>query len=565
MKNYLYFIILILATGCSRHVEHKYHDSELKIKQDEFRKMLSNQLEELKKHERPRIYKTKIPNYYLKKVSLDTGEKTTIRSALMNIARQAKAPLILSKAFNKKATLVKFSNKNFIEALKAICRVNNLRFETKDGFIYIYEDKSYSKIYKLTFLDFVRTGKNQTIMSTDIFSSPLLQKPQQNANSNQISPSNGGKKDTINNGSLTVLSSESKSDLWSEIASTIKTLCEQHKGSKFTLNKQSGMLILCGKDSIHQIAEQYIKNLRIAMTTQVEIEAKIVEITLSDKYKSGIDWNTLSLLKSSKISDDWSLDLKSQKDHNFELKPDAQFKIGKVGFGIGPTFKFLNEFGTVRTISNPRITVINNQIAVLKIASNEVFFRIKYNADNNFASQGVNTGSQVRLESKIYTVPVGLILSLQPSINYETGDILLHLRPTISCIDDRIKDPGVNLISVINGKDIKEGDESRIPKISIREISSVVKLKDGEVTFLGGIMENKAENTNRGMPVHGLNLLTNNREKDEKKTELVILLKAKIIHSDANSTVNNVDKHLYQKMFKDPRKSSFLAGDSKTK
>ena len=227
-----------------------------------------------------------------------------------------------------------------------------------------------------------------------------------------------------------------------------------------------------------------------------------------------------------------------------------QFTL-KDGKEFNSVLTFMETFGTVRTLSSPRLTVLNNQAAVLKVADNLTFFRVKTDVRTTF-NNAVNNGYQENLvsESQIDSVPVGFIMTVQPSIDPHTREIVLYLKPTITSVKHLRTDPSVDLTAKRYNL---EGVKSEIPVISVREIDSILRMESGSISILGGLMQESSNNISSGLPGFGetpLQFLTHGKSNDHIITELVIFIKATIAGRRKKFPH---DTHLYQKFFNDPR------------
>ena len=160
--------------------------------------------------------------------------------------------------------------------------------------------------------------------------------------------------------------------------------------------------------------------------------------------------------------------------------------------------------------------MLNNQTAMLKVVDNVVYFLIKND------STTTTTGTTNNFTSTPQSVSVGLVMSVTPQIS-ENGSILLNVRPTISSLKGAGKTdptPGLAVANVV-------------PEIQTREMESMLRLSDGEVAVMGGLMEDRVNyNTNEIPGLGGIPVLGNffsNRNDTTTKTELVIFLKPTII------------------------------------
>ena len=218
--------------------------------------------------------------------------------------------------------------------------------------------------------------------------------------------------------------------------------------------------------------------------------------------------------------------------------------------------KALEQFGSVRTISNPRITAMNNQAAVIKIAENQVYFKLNY---DKVYSNKESLREDVNISSDIKTIPIGLVMFVQPSIDIKNGIVSLFLRPTITILQNTVNDPAVDIaIQSANNqsRNISKDKypESKIPITEVREVASVLKLHDGEVAVLGGFMEVISAKSKSGLPlIKDIPLfgeLSSEYDTKDKVVELVILVKVKI--SEPTTLQRAADIRL-QRFVPDPR------------
>lgn len=203
----------------------------------------------------------------------------------------------------------------------------------------------------------------------------------------------------------------------------------------------------------------------------------------------------------------------------------------------------MQRFGTVRTLSSPRVTVVQNQTAVLKVAENQVFFRLQFQTQQS-QQGGLSTTS---VSSELNTVPVGVIITVQPAINLDTDRIALAVRPTVTRVVDFVADPAVAIAS-------ENSVESLIPVVSVQELDSVVTMASGQVLVMGGLMQNSVSATDSGVPglsrVPLLGNLFKGRTDATAKRELVVFLKASIVEG---STLDAYDHEIYDSFGRDRR------------
>jgi general secretion pathway protein D len=184
------------------------------------------------------------------------------------------------------------------------------------------------------------------------------------------------------------------------------------------------------------------------------------------------------------------------------------------GLGIIATLSLLETFGNVKVLSSPKMSVLNNQTAMLKVVENLVYFDIKNDSTTTTAGLVNNV-----VTSTAKTVAVGLVMSVTPQIS-ENGTILLNVRPSISRTIGLGKPDPTNPLNVV-------------PEIQTREMESMLRLTDGEIAVMGGLMSDELINTTDTIPgiskFPGLGLFFNSHNDTTTKSELVILLKPTVI------------------------------------
>jgi general secretion pathway protein D len=258
---------------------------------------------------------------------------------------------------------------------------------------------------------------------------------------------------------------------------------------------------------------------------QVLIEATIVEVQLSDVYKAGVDWSRLGslggtgLIFSQVVGPQIAAGITGGRITRAANSPGlvAGYVNGKGG--ILSSLQLLQQFGDTKVLSSPKLMVLNNQTAVLKVVNNLVYFTVQ--AQQSQGSVGGGVLSTVTTTPN--TVPVGVVMSVTPQIN-ETGSVNINVRPTVSRVVSFKRDPNPNLTV-----------ESLIPEIQVREMESMLQINCGNTAVLGGLMQDDIQsNTDKvpglgDVPVAG-KLFTGKDDKNAK-TELVIFLRPTVIPS----------------------------------
>lgn len=314
----------------------------------------------------------------------------------------------------------------------------------------------------------------------------------------------------------------------------------------FSISKQSGILSVFASERQHKAIKKYLDEFSRRVTTQVLIEAKVLQVDLTDEYATGINWDEIKLFsRNARLSASFPTSgLNPTTSSGFALTVDTGDILSIVNA--------VSRFGTVRALSSPRVTVLNNQPALINVAQNNTYFSFDVETQDD-----TDTGqTRFTVNSEERSAPEGVIMNVLPSANPATGEILLSLRPSVSRITGTITDPTIPFILVSQGLDPSQDGvpQNSIPQVSVQEIDSVLKLQSGQVVVMGGLMRDGNTVSDTSMPVLGDlpyvgNLFKSHSDK-VSKSELVILIRAQIM---AGSNVDDVDREMFQKFSGDRR------------
>lgn len=281
------------------------------------------------------------------------------------------------------------------------------------------------------------------------------------------------------------------------------------------VHPESGVITVRATGRQHERIQEFIDKVSLAARRQVMIEATIVEVELGDGYQQGIEWSRI-----------WA-----GGDKRFGVTPTTA--TGGVNPSLTPfvlsfvnqanpldmTLNLLQSFGTAKVLSSPRLSVLNNQTALLKVVENVVYFSIKADVTPGNA----NTNAIVAYTTTPQTVSVGLVMTVTPQIS-DNDSIILNVRPTISSIAAMVKDPNPDIPSTVSNE---------IPQIRTREIESVLRVTSGDIAVLGGLMEDRIDYKTGRVPVLGqvplAGELFTSRNNSARKSELVIFLRPIVI------------------------------------
>jgi len=298
--------------------------------------------------------------------------------------------------------------------------------------------------------------------------------------------------------------------------STVVRRTTFREAASVIVNPESGIVSIRATARQHEKIQEFIDNVLASARRQVLIEATIAEVQLSDNYQQGINWAALALGRAGfQIKQGASGPLTAPASSFVELTyTNDNSRLGN----ISGTVKLLESFGTVKVLSSPKLSVLNNQTAVLKVVDNSVYFTIKADTTTN------QTTSTTTYTTNLQSVPVGFVMNVTPQVG-EQDSVLLNIRPSISRIIGTVPDPNPALKAA--------GITSSIPVIRTREMESMIRIDNGNIAVMGGLMEDVQNNQDDGVPVlshlPGIGNFFQQHNDTRTKTELIIFLRPIVI------------------------------------
>lgn len=308
-------------------------------------------------------------------------------------------------------------------------------------------------------------------------------------------------------------------------------------------NPEAGIIMVRATGRQHEKVREFVDRVMSSARKQVLIEATIVEVALNQNFQKGIDWQYLQS-NNPQIAVGQGPTTQAIDAVTGALMPvagpaivagqlfTAAFRKG----GFTSTLKLLETFGTIKVVSSPKLSVLNNQTAILKVVDNLVYFTVRANVSQSQFNV-VNT-----FTSTPNTVSVGFVMSVTPQIG-DDESVLLNLRPTISrTIGPGKQDPNPQLVNVV----------SIIPEIQTREMESLIRVNNGDIAVMGGLMQDDVDNRNATVPGAAslplVGYLFQQRNETARKTELVVFVRPVVINE---ASLDGDYKHLRESLPKE--------------
>lgn len=423
---------------------------------------------------------------------------------------------------------IDFTGLDLNSALYAITRQMGYTFRMDKGFIRVSKPVLMTKSFKVNYI----TGKrhSSSSMSAAISAGDSSGGMGSGRSTNiNISTSPGASQagsssSASGQGSVNVTTSGT-SDFWQEIKRGLDVIVfgdfkggaggeggysrgDEKTGKKLIISEMAGLVHVTDYSDNMERIQDFLDEVDKAVKKQVMIQAHMVEVSLNDGYKFGIDW---TLLTGSGTGDKGELFSFSQ---GLVVNPaTGVFQVDISGKKIDALIDAMKEQGQVNILSSPKVSTMNNQRAVIKLTTKEVSW---------VTSSFLNADGTVVLS---YTSPqvdeVGLFLDVTPQVD-DSGIITMQIHPSIS---EKLKES-----TSPDGKSTK-------PVIDIREVDTLVKVRNGQTIVIAGLITDKITDNTRRVPFLGdipvLGTLFKQTVQEKRKSELVILMTPYVLNDQS--------------------------------
>lgn len=505
------FLIALVGSGCSTLSQSAKSVEEVKVK---LSSSSSGHIGLKTGEQKKRVPKLTVPQLSMGATSADSVlnrrftlvvKRVPVKSILYSLAKDAHIQLDLHPIKNTRITMM-LKNVPLRLILDRISEQAQLVYKLENDILVVKQDVPVWKTYHLDYVNVAKKSEGKISLNMSV--------------GGAASGVAGASSQRSVGGNSTKVSVSSDQDFWKEVEEGLKYIVNGNvntstKGaanvnSNIVINREAGTVSVKGTSSLHKLVSEYIETLLERAKRQVLIEATVVEVELSDQFQGGIDWSSL------KISNAPGGQLPNDAQIQIVSDPNLNNIAGAFNFSVG--LKFLQQFGNTKVLSTPKIMAINNQTAILKVVDNQVYFTTTVNTNTN------QTTAITTYETQVHTVPVGFMMTLTPFVG-ENEDITLYIRPTLSRILGYVEDPNPALTQA--------GAVSRVPIVQEREISSTLRLKNGQIAIIGGLMQDTDQNSRAQLPGIGDIPIAEEafayHEKNRKKTELVIFIRPIIV------------------------------------
>jgi len=439
------------------------------------------------------------------------------------------------------------------EALDTIREVYGYEYKMQGNRILIEPLSLQTRVYQVNYLMSQRKGRTDVRVTSGAISdssnsgSTGQQAPTTNTNGT-------GTGTTTTSLESSRISTTSNNDFWAEIDAALRAIVGKDGGRNVVMSPQAGVIVVRALPSELRGVAEFLKTMQVVIERQVMLEAKIIEVQLSDSHQTGVNWAAFSQGANSRLAGgilspgatlspngtvsaftsrnpDGTVSTSSLLSSNPAAPGNIAAGTGIPGTLFGLAFQtsnfaaliaFLETQGNLQVLSSPRIATLNNQKAVLKVGTDEFFV-------TNITTNTTNVGTSSTQSPTITVAPFfsGVALDVTPQID-EHNQIILHIHPSVS-----------NVIEKTKNIDLGTAGNFRLPLASstISESDTIVRVSNSNIVAIGGLMKETTTRDSNGVPVLGtlpvVGNLFSSKSRSIVKSELVILLKPTVIENDA--------------------------------
>ncbi|UAK72728.1 pilus (MSHA type) biogenesis protein MshL [Aeromonas enteropelogenes] len=437
------------------------------------------------------------------------------------------------------------------EVLAVVGDMYGFDVQRKGNVFHIYPAGLRTETIPVNYLMMSRRGLSRTSVSTGGVTSNDNNNSNNNsfdsANSNNTSTSNSsGSNGNSDNSNGTRIETDTNSDYWTDLRTSLEMLIGTGDGRAVITSPQAGLVTIRAYPKELKAVREFLNQSESHLKRQVVLEARILEVALSEGYEQGVDWSGLTaswggnkgiptvaqpILTAPGSTPAYNL-LNGAGSLGSSLVGAANPIFKAIGGGAGFTItdgnfnvavNLLKTQGDVNTLSSPRVTATNNQKAVIKVGTDEYFVT---NASTTITTNSSGVSDKT---PNVELTPFfsGIALDVTPQID-EEGKVLLHIHPSVIDTEEQNK---VIDMGTTGGK-----LELPLARSSIRESDTVVQANNGDIIVIGGLMKSDKQEIVSKVPLLGdipwVGEAFTNRRESTKKVELVILLKPTVVEKE---------------------------------
>lgn len=469
----------------------------------------------------------------------------SIQQVFEAIAAGSRFSFVVQPGFSN-TVAVNLRDVNAMEALEVLRELYGFEYRVSGTRVFVEPPAMQTRIFQVAYPSSKRIGRSDTRVTSGSIT-------------NNLNSGGAGGNTSTSAAEGSQVSTSIDADFWKELDSALKAIVGEGDGKQIVLSQHTGVVVVKAMPKQLREVESFLKSSKLSIERQVMLEAKIVEVTLKDGYQSGINWTQLNGYGNHKISvgsDPGKVAVPGSIGRLYGI-PDGAIKTAvdpsttpptvtptymseliatplsnATGGVLGLAFStdsfyglltFLETQGAVQVLSSPRVAAINNQKAVLRVGTDD-FFVTNISTTTTTSASGTVTTPTITAQPFFS----GISLDVTPQIDSE-GMVTMHVRPSVSNVTER---PHVVNLGTLGNFNLP------LASSSVNETDTVVRVRDGFIVAIGGLMHQSQDNEKAQVPFVGdlpvIGNLFKQNNKTMKKTELVFLIKPTVIKSDSD-------------------------------
>ncbi|WP_457599434.1 secretin N-terminal domain-containing protein [Hydrogenimonas sp.] len=340
-----------------------------------------------------------------------------------------------------------------------------------------------------------------------------------------------GRSGSGDNSDYTTIKTVTEFNFWSSFKQQIDAILQRDEDShtvksKALINNEAGIVTVTGTKRQIERVEKYIAHVMGRLHKQIMLEARLVELRYNDRNTTGVDWSRFDIALKGQVSDTYERGVAS-----LTKRPFYSFSYD---FTMDGLLDFLQHYGTVNTLSNPKIMTLNNQPAVINVGD-----QINYKYQTG-AITTTTTGNPVGTNTyQLGSVFIGLTLNIVPEVT-DDGFIILRVNPVVS---EMLGNNQVTDMTYQQGDTTTEEVRTMPPDVKIKQLTSIVKVKNGHKVIIGGLISNRTYSTNTKVPLLGdipvVGRAFSHTGEETQKVELIIILTPRIVDGSSFPTIDD--------------------------
>lgn len=445
-----------------------------------------------------------------------------INSFLLGLVDSTQFNLIISPDINLNISL-QLKNVTVTEVLLALTKIYPISVQRNENLFLVSSAEANTAVYTVDYLNIQRKGDSKTSIAGQSVSGQQSDKNQSSGNRSGGNRSGGG--NNIQQTNSSNVETKSETDFWLELSKSLNLIVKDEPKASVVVSPHAGLVVVRSLPQTHELIRKFLNRTQKSLNRQVIIEAKIIEVSLNDGFQSGVDWSKIGTTSNNTYTIGQQGQVLNQTSADNPL--NGMFSLLYEGNSFAAAINLLQSQGDVQVLSSPRVSTVNNQKAIIKVGSDEFFV--------TDVSTTTVTGTSTATTPDVTLTPFfsGISLDVTPQVN-SAGDIVLHIHPIVSEVDDQ-------------RKTLTLGDDEFVLPLAItnvRESDSIVRTRDGRVVVIGGLMQNNVNEDVTSTPLLGdipfVGGLFKQSRQTQSKSELVILLKAHLV--DIHQTENELNE-----------------------